>query len=116
MELRYLGFDHLRTARVFRFEVMSKGQATHQAAVKVEIGLFFEHHVGIQDGPTLCASKLAADLAGNVTGEHQLTADDLRAHTELRAAAEAKRIAARSAAGRRRHTAPTAYETPRDRI
>jgi len=115
MELRYLGFDQQRNARVFRFEVMVKGQATRHAAVSAEMGLFLEHRVGIQDGPTLCAVRLTADLENNVEGDHTLTAQDLRAHTALRAAAEARRIEARSAAGRRHHAAPAAFENPRGR-
>jgi len=116
MELRYLGFDQQRNARVFRFEVIVKGQATRHVVVSAEMGLFLEHRVGIQDGPTLCAGKLAADLENNFEGDHTLTSQDLRAHTELRAAAEARRIEARSAAGRRHHAAAAGYENPRGRV
>lgn len=115
MELRYLGFDQLRSARAFRFEIMVKGASTRQAVVTADMALFLQFHVGIQDGPTLCAGKLAADIENQVEGDHVLTADDLRAHSESRAAAEAKRLEARSAAGRRHQTSTAALENPRGR-
>ena len=68
MELRYLGFDHLQNARAFRFEVVVKGAITMQAVVVADMALFLEYRVGIQDGPSLCASRLTADLEQNVEG------------------------------------------------
>jgi hypothetical protein len=116
MELRYLGFDQLRSARAFRFEIIEKGASNRQAVVTADMALFLQFHVGIQDGPTLCAGKLTADLEKSVDGEHVLTADDLRAYSESRAAAEAKRLEARAAAGRRHHATPSAFENPRGRV
>jgi hypothetical protein len=113
MELRYLGFDQQLNARRFRYEVIAKGQSTRQAIVTVDMALFLQQRVGIQDGPTLCAAKLAADLENNVEGGHVLTADDLKAHASARAAAEAKRAEARSFSGRRHHSAPAEYEPAR---
>src|SRR5262249_19102022 len=78
MELRYLGFDQLQNARTFRFEVLVKGAATMQAVVVADMALFLQYRVGIQDGPSLCAARLTADLEQNVEGDHVLTADDLR--------------------------------------
>lgn len=103
MELRYMGFVQLGSARAFRFEIPMKGVPTRKAVVMVEMGLFLQFRVAIQDGPTLCARKLAADLEKSVEGKHTLTADDLRAYSESRAAAEAKRMDARAGAGRRHH-------------
>ncbi len=114
MELRYLGFDQLQNSRAFRFDIIAKGEATRQAVVTADMALFLRHHVSIQDGPSLCAGKLSADLAGSVEGEHVLTADDLRAYSEARETAEAKRLEARRMAGRRHTTAP-GYEQIRDR-
>jgi len=107
MQLRYLGFDQLQNARAFRFDIMNKGEATKQAIVTVDLSLFLTHHVGIQDGPTLCASKLSADIENSVEGTHTLTADDIRAHAEARATAEAKRIEARRNTHRRATPATT---------
>lgn len=115
MELRYLGFDQLQAARAYRFEVLAKAETTRQAVVTVDMALFIQHHVGIQDGPTLCAARLAADLEQGFEGDHVLTTADLRAHSEARAAAEAKRIETRRSAGRRRTPAPDHFENPQGR-
>ena len=115
MQLRYLGFDQLQNARAFRFDIMNKGEATRQAIVTVDLALFLEHRVGIQDGPTLCASKLSADLGNAIEGAHTLTADDIRAHAEARATAEAKRIEARRNTHRRPTPAPAEF-SPRGEV
>jgi hypothetical protein len=104
MELRYLGFDQLQNARAFRFEVVVKGAATTQAVVVADMALFLQYRVGIQDGPSLCAARLTADLEQNVAGDHELTADDLRRLCERRAAAEGKRMEMRRMSGRRAST------------
>ena len=62
MEFRYLGFSHQGNARVYRFDVVAKGEINRHLTISADIGLFLAHHVGIQEGPTLCAQKLAADL------------------------------------------------------
>lgn len=115
MELRYLGFDQLRNARAFRFDIIVKGEATRQAVITADMALFLQHHVGIQDGPTLCAAKLTADLERNLEGEHVLTGEDVRAFGDARAAAEAKRIETRRMAGRRQ-TPVALQQDHRDRF
>jgi len=112
MQLRYLGFDQTRNARVFRFDIIVKGEATKQATVTVDLALFLTHHVGIQDGPTLCATKLSSDLEASVEGDHVLTAEDIRAHAQARSDADAKRAEARRSSYRR-PTPPAAYANPR---
>jgi hypothetical protein len=116
MELRYMGFEQLRNARVFRFDILAKGEVTRQAVVTADMALFLQHRVGIQDGPTLCSVKLTADLEQSIEGEHTLTADDLRAYSDARLAAETKRIEARRLAGRRHVTPPAAFDNPRGRF
>ena len=107
MELRYLGFSQLQNARAYRFDVTETGQAKRQLVVTVDLGLFRMHHVGIQEGPNLCAKKLAADLQGcsesapAMTGSHELTGEDLRAFAEARDAEEARRAEARKVGVRR---------------
>jgi hypothetical protein len=108
MQLRYLGFDQLQNARAFRFDIITKGEVTKHAVVTADLALFLQHHVGIQDGPTLCASKLSADLEHSIDGVHVLTADDIRAHAAARATAEAKRIESRRGAHRRPVASPGA--------
>jgi hypothetical protein len=115
MELRYMGFDQLRNARAFRFEIVVKGATTRQAVVTADMALFLQYRVGIQDGPTLCAGKLTADVDKIADGEHVLTEDDLRLFVEARAAAEERRIEARRSGSRRHHTG-AAFENPRGRV
>ncbi len=105
MELRYLGFDQVQNAREYRFDVViTKGEGPRQFVVTVDLGLFRAHHVGIQEGPTLCANKLAADLGNSADGTHELNAEDLQAYVETRAAEEARRAEARKG-GRGRSSA-----------
>jgi hypothetical protein len=101
MELRYMGFEQLRNARTFRFDIVNKGASTRRAEITADIALFVQFHVGIQDGPSLCAGKLTSDLENNFEGEHVLTADDLRAYSAHRAAADEKRLEKRRMTGRR---------------
>ncbi|HZT30300.1 MAG TPA: hypothetical protein VFA33_10480 [Bryobacteraceae bacterium] len=105
MELRYLGFDQLQNARAYRFDVIAKGEATRHFVVTVDLELFRTHHVGIQEGPSLCGHKLLVDLEASSEGTHELTTEDLRLYAEARAAAEARRLDARKG-GPRRPKAP----------
>ena len=112
MELRYMGFEQLRNARAFRFDVVAKGEATKAAVVTADMSLFLQYRIGIQEGPTLCATKLTADIEQNVEGDHVLTADDLRLYSDSRAAAEERRLELRRSAGRR-HSTGAAFGNPR---
>jgi hypothetical protein len=116
MDFRYMGFEQLRNARAFRFVVVAKGDITRQAVVTADMALFLHFRVAIQEGPSLCAGKLAADYARSFEGEHILTGDDLRAFSEARTAADEKRAQMRGLAGRR-HTKPVAaFGNPRGRL
>jgi hypothetical protein len=114
VELRYLGFDQLKNARAFRFDVIAKGETRRQAVITVDMALFLEHHIAIQDAPTICALKLTADLERSFEGEHVLGTEDLRALVVSRAEIEAKRIEARRAGGRRHSKADAADDSPHD--
>jgi hypothetical protein len=112
MELRYLGFEQLENARGYRFDLVAKGDAARQFVVTVDLTLFRTHHVGIQEGPSLCAQKLLADLASCSEGAHELTTEDLRAYAHECAAAEARRIEARKGGPRRRKAPHSHPPTP----
>jgi hypothetical protein len=112
MELRYLGFDQLENARGYRFDLVAKGDPNRHFVVTVDLGLFRTHGVGIQEGPSLCAQKLLADLESRTEGEHELTPEDLRVYASGRAAAEARRIEARKGASRRPKTPPAHAPSP----
>jgi hypothetical protein len=70
--------------------------------VAVDLTLFLKHHVGIQEGPSLCARKLASDLETIQQREHTLTSEDLLAYVTARTEAEARKAAARKPGVRRR--------------
>lgn len=106
MELRYLGFDQLGNARGYRFDLVSDGDRAREFTVTVDLALFRAHHVGIQEGPSLCAQKLVADLESRSEGTHELTTEDLKAYADACAEAEARKIAARKAGPRRRPNVP----------
>lgn len=108
MELRYLGFDQLQNARGYRFDVLVKGAAPRQFVVTVDLSLFRTYRIGIQEGPSLCAQKLSADLEKSEDGVevHELTLDDLRAYADARTAAETRKAESRSSSRRPKHTAP----------
>jgi len=112
MELRYLGFEQLQNARAYRFDAISKGEATRQFTVTVDLGLFRTHRVGIQEGPSLCAHKLLADLEACSEGVHELTTEDLRVYAETRATAEARKMDARKSGPHRPKTPPDTSQLP----
>jgi hypothetical protein len=101
MEFRYLGFDQQQNARVYRFDGLAKGEPTKHFLVKADLALFLTHRIGIQEGPTLCANKLAAEMETHPEGDFNLTEDDLRAHAVARTEAEARKAGARKAAPHR---------------
>jgi len=102
MELRYLGFDQSKNKRLYSFDHNAKGQPATRFVVSVDIALFLKHHVGIQEGPTLCAQKLAADLEADRQGDHELSNEDLIVYVNGRAAKEAQRAALRRPGPHRR--------------
>jgi len=108
MEVRYLGFEQQQNSRTYRFEVIEKGQAPRRFVVTADLALFLTHHVGIQEGPTLSAAKLTADLDKNFDGAHELTGDDLRSHANARTLAEAHRAEMRKGTRRRPTPSPSA--------
>lgn len=107
LELRYVGFDQTQNTRFYRFEKLVNGEAALRFVITADLALFLEHRISLQEGPSLCAVKLASDLACHQLGEHQLTNADLVAHLTVRASADAHRTelrtkrAQRAAASRR---------------
>jgi hypothetical protein len=101
VEIRYLGFDQSQNSRVYRFDVRTDGRLTRQLSVTVDMTVFRDYRVGIQEGPLLSGNKLTADLERGWEGEHELTAADVRAHADTRALADAQRAGARKAPRRR---------------
>src|SRR5947208_15027339 len=100
MELRYLGFDQQKNVRVYRFDILVKGEPTRHCVVTADLALFLTHRIGIQDGPGLCSTKLTADLEGLSQEAHELTDADLRAHAVAREGAALRKAAARKSGPR----------------
>jgi hypothetical protein len=79
MELRYMGFEQHQNTRTYRFDRVEQCARTGRFTVSADLGLFLRLGIAIQEGPVLCAKKLAANLAGLHTDSHSLTNDDLLA-------------------------------------
>jgi cold shock CspA family protein len=61
--LRYMGFDQVASIRSYKFERTALGEETEMFVVTTDLTLFTKHHIGIQEGPTLCLHLLTAELA-----------------------------------------------------
>jgi hypothetical protein len=105
MEMRYMGFEQAANTRSYRFARIEKGGASIPFVVTADLTLFFKHRVAIQEGPTLCAEKLAADLTNSGCEEHQLTSDDIVAYASNRAANDARKAELRRSSSRRQFQA-----------
>ena len=101
MEVRYLGFEQRQNARAYQFDVLAKGEPPKRFIVTTDLSLFRAHGVLIQEGLSLCSSKLVSDLERNFAGSHELTAEDLRSYVNARSLAEAKRAEMRKTPRRR---------------
>ena len=97
-----MGFDQKENIRAYRFDGLVKGGPTLPFVVSADLALFLAHHIGIQEGPSLCALKLFSVPELPAGSNLELTSDDLRAHVAARAETEARRAAMRKA-GSRRH-------------
>ena len=104
VELRYMGFQQKQNRRLYRFDMNDAGtKSSIPHVVSVDMELFLKHHVGIQEGPALCAQKITADLEADRQGDHELTNEDILAYATDRAvAAERKAEARRSGPARRK--------------
>jgi cold shock CspA family protein len=95
IQLRFVGFDQDQQTRSFRFHATVAGEETRDYVVTADVRLFQKHHVGIQEGPALCARVLLAQLAA--ANDHRprsmravLSENDLIAHVASRVVAVRK--------------------------
>jgi len=108
-----MGFDQSQNKRVYKFDFKGVDRSTTRFVISVDMVLFLRHHVGVQEGPVLCARKLTADFeAARCQGDHELTNDDLLEYVAGRAAAEARRAEARRPGPTRRKPEPGQVDTP----
>jgi hypothetical protein len=95
MQFRYMGFDQQQNTRIYRFQGLMKGEPVRNLVITVDVGLFRMHRIHMQDGPMLCAAKLASDLENPQIGSHELNDQDFRTHATARATAEIQKADAR---------------------
>ncbi|HEY2014022.1 MAG TPA: hypothetical protein VGH38_11010 [Bryobacteraceae bacterium] len=95
MSIRYLGFEPSQNKRLYQFECQAHGRSALRLVVSADLTLFSAHRVNIQDGPALCARRLAADPALARQQHIELTDDDFRAHAACQAAVEQRKATAR---------------------
>ena len=98
MQFRYMGFDQARNIRSYRFDRIGQGETTRRFVVAVDLGLFLKHHVGVQEGPSLCFHKLSGDGAvPDLMAEEaqELTNDDLVAYVSAKTLADERKASAR---------------------
>lgn len=86
---RYVGFEQTGSIRAYRFEIMTPGRQTKTFIVNSDLTLFTRHHVGIQEGPTLCLHCLleGLDADGALSqplSDCALTDKDMLAHLASR--------------------------------
>ncbi len=62
MRLRYVGFEHRGNIRVYLFERLVPGTEKRKFAVDADLALFARHHIGMQEGPSLCLHLLVEEL------------------------------------------------------
>ena len=101
MQLRYMGFDQAYNIREFKFDRVVEGESTKHFVVSADLVLFLKHHIGIQEGPSLCLQKLSTDVERLQQLHHELTNDDLLAYVSARAS------------GKRRKSGPRRWRGPR---
>jgi hypothetical protein len=91
MQLRYMGFDQVLNTRTYKFDAIERGLPTERHVVTADLGLFCKHHVGIQEGPTLCLQRLKEDLQTPAGDNCRLSEADLLEYLAVRAQAQERR-------------------------
>jgi len=105
-----LGFRSGEEQALVQLRPQRQGSTLDALRGELDIALFLKHHVGIQEGPTLCAQKLAADLEADRQGDHELSNEDLLVYVSGRAAKEAQRAALRRPGPHRRPVRPSGMD------
>lgn len=101
-ELRYDGFEQT-SGNVRRFSFHWAREDRNAISVDADLSHFAKYHVGVQDGPALCVSKVLAEAATGATGANhahvhlELLEADIRDFSE---ACIQERVRRKSKAGR----------------
>ncbi len=106
-DLRYLGFDQAQEVREYKFDAVSTGCAPEHFLVRVELPLVRKHNISVQELPSLCMRKLAADLAARPQApDHELAECDLTEFAAARAAKLERKRPKAPSGGHRNGTPP----------
>jgi hypothetical protein len=91
-----MGFDHQNSTRTYRFDRIENGARIARLVISADLDLFLKNGVAIQEGPVLCAKKLASDPGLVSPGTPALTNEDLLAFTTARTELEARKAETRA--------------------
>jgi hypothetical protein len=95
MQLRYMGFDQAKNIREYKFDGAAEGKTIAHFVVSADLALFVKHHVGLQEGPSLCLKRLSTNLETLQPVPHELTRGDLADHVSAQAAAAERKTSLR---------------------
>ncbi len=112
VQLRYVGFDQANHIRTFRFHAILTGEPTKDYEVTADVRLFQKYHIGIQEGPALCARILAAQLGPSGEPKAMRTARSVLAEKDLVALVASRVVAARKPFRRRPRPIRPQFQRP----
>jgi hypothetical protein len=101
-----MGFDQQKSTRTYRFDQVEKGARIARLMISADLDLFLKNQVALQEGPVLCARKLASDLEQSRPMAHILTDEDLLAFATTRATVAAQKAEMRGRQPKRRLAPP----------
>src|SRR5581483_1845251 len=83
MHFAYEGFTHDGDRRCFLFRAIEQSASVSTFSIEVDLALFVQNHVPVQEGPTFCLQLLtSASLAGQncLDGfrKYRVVGEDLR--------------------------------------
>lgn len=112
-DLRYAGFHQTGVVRSYCFDRAAPGGKGQGFVVTVNMTLLLRHRIGVQEVPSLCLLKLAADLRDLASSQgHEFGEADMIAYAQLRTSAAERKRARHPFVGRRGSPPPA----PSDRI
>jgi hypothetical protein len=117
MQFLYKGFNQRANIRSYRFDGVVPSERPSRIVKNLEFLLnldmtvLAEHHIRIQDGPTLCLGILQAALAGPGANAHPFVSYTIT-RAEILAFATARDAVQDAKAGRRKHRPAFKPTTP----
>jgi cold shock CspA family protein len=93
MRLRYVGFEQRGAMRSYLFEGLTPEAERRAFTVQADLALFARHHVGVQEGPSLCLHWLESLLGkegASARLHHTLSEEQMVAYVATRPAPRAR--------------------------